>query len=93
MIYILYSATGTYEDYSETAQCYFTNYTDAEKALQKLLNFNKYLNERYEHLDYWKTVRLYETAYRKIGVSVYIDDGISWFTRPVKCGDELECLK
>jgi len=93
MIYVLYSATGSYEDYRETAEYYFTNEHDAEKVLQKLLNFNKYLNERTKGLDYWTADRIIETAYRKIGVRIYMDDGISWFTRPVKCGDELECLK
>jgi hypothetical protein len=93
MIYILYSATGAYEDYSETAEYYFTNEHDAEKALEKLLAFNKYVLDRSNHLDYWKARRLYEVAYRKIGVSVYIDDGISWFIKPVKCGNTLECLR
>ena len=32
MIYVLYSATGLYEDYRETAEYYFTNKHDAEKV-------------------------------------------------------------
>ena len=93
MIYVLYSATGCYEDYRETAEYYFTNEHDAEKVIQKLLEFNRYIADRAKDLDYWKAIRLYEVAYRKIGISVYIDDGISWFIRPVKCGNSLECLK
>ena len=94
MIYVLYSSTGSYEDYSETAEYYFTNEHDAEKVLEKLLAFNRYIADRTKHLDYyWKAIRLYEVAYKKIGISVYIDDGISWFIRPVKCGNTLECLR
>ena len=93
MIYVLYSSTGSYEDYRETAKYYFTNQSDAEKVLQKLLNFTRYMEDRTEHLDYWKARRVYEVAYRKIGVSICIDDGISWSIRPVKCGDKLECLR
>ena len=93
MIYILYSATGIYEDYRETAEYYFTNKSDADKVLEKLLDFDKCVVDRIQHLDYWKARRIHEAAYRKIGVSTYIDDGISWFIRPVECGDELECLR
>jgi hypothetical protein len=93
MIYILYSATGSYEDYRETAEYYFTNEHDAEKVLQKLLTFDRYLVDRSRHLDAWKAIRVHEAAYRKIGVSAYIDDGISWFVKPIECGNTLECLR
>ena len=93
MIYVLYSSTGSYEDYRETAEYYFTNENDAEKVLEKLLAFNEFLHKRTEGLDYWTADRIIETAYRKIGVSTYMDDGISWFIKPLKCGDELECLR
>ena len=93
MIYVLYSATGCYEDYSETAEYYFTNEHDAEKVLEKLLEFNRYIADRTKHLDYWKAIRLYGVAHKKIGVSGYRDDSISWFIRPVECGNKLECLR
>jgi hypothetical protein len=93
MIYVLYSATGSYDDYHETAEYYFTNEHDADKALEKLLAFNKYVVGRIQHLNYWKAIRVYEAAYRKIGVTSYIDGGISWFIKPLKCGNTLECLR
>ena len=93
MIYILYSASGSYDEYCETAEYYFTNKSDAEKVLEKLLNFDKHIAERGLHLDYWKVRKIYEVAYKKIGFTAYIDDGISWFIRPVKCGNTLECLR
>jgi hypothetical protein len=93
MIYVLYSATGSYEDYSETAEYYFTNKNDADKALEKLVAFDKYIVGRIQHLNYWKAIRVYETAYRKIGVTSYIDGGISWSIKPLECGGKLECLK
>ena len=93
MIYVLYSSTGSYEDYRETAEYYFTNQSDAEKVLEKLLTFNEFLLQRTKGLEYWTADRIIETAYRKIGVSTYIDDGISWFIKPLKCGDKLECLR
>jgi len=94
MIYVLYSATGNYGEYREDAEYYFTNEHDAEKVLQKLLDFDEYVSNRIKHLDYWKACRLHEAAYRKIGVSSYITDmEISWFIRPLECGDKLECLR
>ena len=93
MIYVLYSSTGVDEDYRETAEYYFTNKSDAEKVLEKLLNFDKHIAERGLHLDYWKVRKIYEVAYKKIGFTAYIDDGISWFVKPLECGDKLECLK
>ena len=93
MIYVLYSSTGSYGDYRENAEYYFTNEHDAEKVLQKLLAFKEFLLQRTKGLDYWTADRIIETAYRKIGVRTYVDEGIGWFISPVKCGDKLECLR
>jgi len=93
MIYILYSGTGKYEDYVERAHYYFTSKKDADKVLEKLLEFDEYIHNRFKHLDWWSYRRVYEAAYEKIGLSAYVDGGLNWFIRTVKCGDELECLK
>ena len=93
MIYVLYSATGSYEDYRETAEYYFTNEHDAEKVLQKLLKLNEFLAQRIKGLKYSTADRIMETAYRKIGVRTYTNDFIGWFIRPLECGDKLECLR
>ena len=91
MIYVLYSSTGSYEDYRETAEYYFTNENDAEKVLEKLLAFNEFLHQRTKGLDYWTADRIIETAYRKIGVIKFMGDPVGWFIKPLKCGDNLEC--
>ena len=93
MIYVLYSSTGSYDSYRETAEYYFTCKETADSVLEKLTDFDECLVSRLKHLDYWKYVRLYKAAYRKVGVAGYIDDGMGWFIKPVKCGDKLECLK
>ena len=93
MIYVLYSATGLYEDYRETAEYYFTNEHDAQKILDKLLEFEKYIIDRSKHLDYWKAKRVHEAAYKNIGVSTCIFGSLGWFIRPLKCGNTLECLR
>ena len=93
MIYVLYSTTGTFEDYRENPEYYFTNEHDAEKVLEKLLKLNEFLRQRTKGLKYSKADRIIEAAYKKIGVITYTNDFIGWFVRPLKCGNALECLR
>jgi len=93
MIYVLYSSTGEYEDYRENVEYYFTNESDAQKVLQKLLEFKEFLHKRTKGLKYGTADKIIETAYRKIGVVTYMGDSIGWFIKPLECGDKLECLR
>lgn len=87
MIYLLISATGEYEYYSETIHGYFKSKEQAEEKLKQLEDFDKLIFAKFKGRDdcYYDEGDFQRRCYRKFGINAYIDyNGISWKITEVK---------